>query len=1848
MALPVWQSLDSIVGTMAINFVSRLDQADIVPGLEDLKAGSPFLAIFQAVGQSRMRDQQQNMEVLDANDIDSPEADLDRIGAKEQIPRLGQTFSRGTVDIGDDSFQKVSSKLYHGTPAPIPGTTVLYVVDASSFPSTGQLYIGRGTTNFEGPLSYTARTNLGPNWSITLSSGTTNFHALTEVVSLAQGGDRTVAAGQVVRTPAGGNASPVTFATVQTIVVPDGEVLFQGVTVVCQNPGAVGNVPKGAIKDVVAPAFTGMTVTNPLAIQNGRDTESDVDYRARIKAIKAGRMLGTRTAVETFATGVGSPDENSVVSTATLVRRRLYPTLLTIDDGSGYEEKTEGINYEVLVDSANGGETTFQLTYGRPVAKASVMTILTAPYSIEAGSILAVLVGGERFEHSFITDDFRNIGNATAFEVVASINADANLSFSARTANGGSQVVIFAKAETNDDVQVTTPFSGVDANTFLNFPTGRYDTLRLYKNDRLLQKDGLAAILTSQAQGSWSAMSSGETLIISLDGTTAITYTINDVDFVNAGTGFNTVAAQNSLNAWAAVFNAKLPGITTTVNGSFLEMTSNKGLSASASIVLDPTSTLVVKGMFSATGLSATGRDFDYVLDRNVGQVELTEPLQAEDRLTAGTPFTRAYIESGELAASVTIAAGDANLWFFVDGDAATIPTGLNGSVRLAPTTTAGDPNVKITAQDAVTFLAVNGVFSGLKVGDWYIQTATGAPLGVAGAWRISEVDTLGSWFKVEIPWASYTLTNSTGTVFGYTAFARAAPEIQRVTIPAGSYTPAQLAAAATPIGASYSVVDSRIRLATDTFDVTGDIALVAQDTNALQLQLPLGLVVNNEPHTASVECEDGEVGTPNFNVRGVSTYAGSTLTATGALLPDYKQGLIDQILFVRPLLSGVINSRFSTLNGIHLPVKAITSTSSFDVTLPTNTVITNAAFTNAEDYLVGCSLYRFGPQSLLNVTMNQDPVGAGFSVPVYRRLIADPTVPYGTTLRLKDQDLLTGGLPSTLDKAFGQPNFNFANFALHAHARGITHPADSSKKILWRKNDYVGSMVDAYVQYGLPAAPATGVALSQTEPTGTVVISLPSGAARAVTLTPGSIVRHVNAQDAVISAYGISSITRAGGNTVTATLTAPFGITPGTGMATNDVVEVNITSANFTSGPKTITATGASTITWVEAGANVTEAPTGAWVAWATSPVDFTAVQVNDVTSGWVGYFDVSGTAVAQIKTVAQYGVQFWTDIATTDANETIATASDFVFYPISSTTSGTTANLTATLLVSQVNALSGIVSGTVLGTGSGIISQSYPTDSAARALLADGILQILSSSWNGVAGNYTLTLKWAPSADLTATPNDYANETFRLVPTTVKNVVDFLGTPAVTGLGLGGSVLARTGHHLAEHVQISSTTLGSDGAVQVTGGNANDLRLSVVGPASAVSGFLKVPVRTTTDLATLPTMDWALIHTSQTIAKTLNWAAASTIQFFTTNSKVVVSGAGATAWAHTAATITSGRWYVEKQGRFVAYTVQGAGGQLASLGAGNWVVLAGGTASLANLGTFRVIQTMGNTFWVENPDFVTEDVTIGTARFYTYDSVMPGDIFSVGTNAFGNQGLWVVSANDDGNGNDTGTFYVTGVLTNSGPTAFSTDLSFFKVLPSTPTTSFGRIRCAITELTDPTITNLYLDYIDTTRPELVGSSTGAKVQSLDRLEFSTDIVTGQDGYVHDIGLIAAVNQVIYGDESDPETYPGVVSAGDDIFIGPPLIRRVFISVAVREVSGSNTTPGVQAAIAKIINSAGGKPVPISSYIAEAQAVPGVVSIIPLDPVPVEGADTIPVQPGERASILDIDNDIQVNIIGQ
>lgn len=720
---PTPRSLPQTLGDMFDAFLSN-------QGIRSLRAGNPIVSLLEAAAQSDVRNSQDTFMLLASVDLDNATGlALAHIGLSEGLPKIQVSPATGLVTIADTSFTKISTKLFQGLAAPIVGTITLNVVDASSFPSTGSVYLGRGTVNYEGPIPYTATTNIGDHWQLTLSVGTTKFHNTFETCVLAQGGNRVIGANTIVSTPQANVSNAISFQTLFQLQLADGETSLPNVAVVAQTPGIIGNAIAGSISVFSSPPFSGAAVTNPSPFTNGQETESDDDYRDRIRAVRASRQLGTTLAIETAVTGITAPDENKRVNSAKLVKKFGFAATLYIDDGTGYEEVTAPVPLEFLMDSAIGGEPQFETTQ-RPVARAYALTTNVAPFVLRATDQLSVRVGGVIYTHAFNTADFQTISNASAFEVVASINSDPGVAFVARTVASGTQVAIFANVDTNEDIEVLEVDDSTDANDGLGFPLGRNFTMQLFKNDRLLTKDGIVATYSSQAFATWSPVTGSQTLTVSVDNTPDITYTFIDQDFIDAGTGFPALS-RATLAAWALVINAKIPGLTATINNGRLVLTSNAGPTARAAISIS-SGTLVDAHFFAAGG--AVGAASDYTLDRNEGQISLSTALAAGDQLSAGTTATRAFIQSGPIG---TVAVGSpAKLWFVADGAAQLVQTGFASTVPIA---IAVD-----TIHDwghLLSLTAGSNIFSNVTDGDWIVLWDSNLPAALQGVFRVASAD---------------------------------------------------------------------------------------------------------------------------------------------------------------------------------------------------------------------------------------------------------------------------------------------------------------------------------------------------------------------------------------------------------------------------------------------------------------------------------------------------------------------------------------------------------------------------------------------------------------------------------------------------------------------------------------------------------------------------------------------------------------------------------------------------------------------------------------------------------------------------------------------------------------------------------------------------------------------------------------------------------------------------------------------------------------------------------------------------------------------------------------------------
>jgi len=728
--IPVPRSYNQIVGDLVDSFRARV-------GVKNLRVGGGILSMLEGSARSDLRSSQDVFGLLNATSLDnSTGTALDRKGKDEQCPRLQQSAASGTVIISDSSFTKVATSLFQGGSAPIVGSTVLSLVDATLFPATGSVYVGRGTTNYEGPIAYTSKANVGTHWTLTLATGTTSFHNTTETIVLAQGGNRTVGPGNVCQTPQANVAAAVQFRTLYAVTISDGETFVTGVTVVSQLKGTVGNVLANSIVQFVQPPFAGATVTNPLPFSNGVDTELDDPYRERIRAVAESRQTGTTLALTNSVIGITSTDENKRVASSSIVRRGSTSTLY-VDDGTGYEEQTASVAIEILIDSAAGGEQDISISQ-RPVAKAFCLTQNSAPFALSQGAVLSVNVAGTTSVHVFDSSGFASIGNASAYEVVASINANPQLTFQARTLDG-SQVVVFAKADTNEDVEVIAG-AGTDANAALLFPPNVVYTVQLYKNDRLLTKDGTVASVAGLAFSEWNIISGTQTLILSVDGTPSITLTFSGQSFIDAATGFTSMG-RNSVDAWVSVINAAVPGITASNGNGRIVLTSNSGASNKSAVSILNGSTLVTNKLFSV--VSAQGSASDFVLNRNASQITLTSALSAGDRLSLGSLNTRAFAQSNVIP--LTTLSSVAKMWFVVDGDAQIVTTGINSATSISVSVAAMHDwghTLKLLASAGTPFVNI-------QAGDWLVLWDPALDTSLQGSFRVVSV-TAGNALVVE------------------------------------------------------------------------------------------------------------------------------------------------------------------------------------------------------------------------------------------------------------------------------------------------------------------------------------------------------------------------------------------------------------------------------------------------------------------------------------------------------------------------------------------------------------------------------------------------------------------------------------------------------------------------------------------------------------------------------------------------------------------------------------------------------------------------------------------------------------------------------------------------------------------------------------------------------------------------------------------------------------------------------------------------------------------------------------------------------------------------------------------
>jgi uncharacterized phage protein gp47/JayE len=1427
--LPTPLSYEQILGNMLSTYASKL-------GINDSNVGSANTSFFETVALSTARSSGDVFQILRDFSVDRATGlALQRLAQENEVIPITAKPATGLVNVIDISFNKIATKIYAGVNPPNIGSTLIPVGDASEFPSSGSVYIGRGTPNIEGPIAYggvstaltgntginspvisgipstanllpgftifgsmipagaiiesvdsptqitisldatmtvvgasltyqTPPVQVGNYWVITLNAATIKFHNLSEAVILAQGGNRNIGVNTIVIAPSVGINPSIQYTVTTAAVILDGETTVTGVPVSAVLPGTAGNCPIGAITQFASAPFAGATVTNPLPFTSGLDNETDNQLRTRIKNKLASTGLGTATAVKAAVIGAMPSDENVTVVSDSLIQTAAGATLY-IDDGTGYEEKSAGVGLESIVDSALGGEYLFQLVTGgrqAPVAKAFLQSTLPSPFDLIGTDTLAVVVGGQTYQHVFQTSDFRSPGSATAYEVTASINGDVLLGFEATTAGGGTYVVIRSKTEGNDNIQITTPTtSGRDASVQMGFPASQSQTLRLYKNEIPLSEDGNTATVFTQDQALWSStITTGDTLILAVDNTASITYTITDADFIATGL-YTTATNADSLESWVEVFNAKLTGVTAEVVGQQISITSNLNTSNRAAIAIDPSSTLVSKGMFSVlTGLTSQGAASDYTLDRNTAQIDLVVPLLKGDKLAAGSINTEARIQSAAISSGSVIFAVTAYFWALIDNPGTIIPTGVVSNSLLSVSTPSANI-VRYTSNAASAFLNV-------QPGDYVIIWSTEIPVTDRLEGRVYAI-TATTLDILVTPTEYASIVPVSGALFsqGFVVL-RSTKAPQKFELAAGTSTLDAIAQSlqTQTDSLNFSVLNEEFLVINSSAqDINDSLMIVTADVQAAFLTLPIGkLAKSNQSLVAYYDSQEFAGQMPLFVHSGFAT-------GTSAMPPDsYITSFVSDI--------SLANLDPNDLICILQPYGVIPDAQPFGeivqedsvagttITIANNPIIRRLR--SVDRFFVAAPL-DFGIKDSMVVVLDGNLSTETFEIPLHRTATTNSTLAINSSnFNAYDSD---AGPSASFPADFGS-SFNFANYKASMQAKKVLKPSPSQTALLYRSIMWGSSGEEISVAYVYPSVANEAIGSTVVVNSNvTININLASGAPITstidgstewnITITPNTPSAGIDQVTYTWNSIGTPpGITLSGGEYVNISTQTEFNV------ANTGIFRIS-TQAGFTPTSTSFTV----------------QMPHGVAVAQSN---------VATLVPGAINFYHNSPTTAAQINTYIN-------------------------------------ANLSTYLTTTIVND-----GGT---TGAGVIVFSTYEDSGftiQSAQLLDGINWIASSNISS-SPQFTLKIPLSLPSDVGYAFNN--GEKIILTPTTMEQVKQFISILAVSGFSTEGTVeIAERGSRL----ELATGTIGSVGAIQVIGGLANSYQVPILDSASRINNSL------------------------------------------------------------------------------------------------------------------------------------------------------------------------------------------------------------------------------------------------------------------------------------------------------------------------------------------------------------------------------------------------------------------------
>jgi len=527
-----------------------------VTPFSDVNFGSVWTSMLEAAAQEDDEQYFHMLDIIRGFSLDTTTgSDLDDRALEYGLTRLTAESATTFVTLGDTAITKVSTGVYSGLAGPAAGTLAINGDSSTGFPASGSIVIGRTTPNVE-TVPYTSITPSANYVTFNLGAGLAFDHGTDESIVLAQGGDRLVSGGTVVYVPNSDINPKIDFSTDADATILNGEEVVTNVPVTASIAGASSNVPVGSIQEFDSLPFSTATVTNPQRVTNGRDIETDQELRDRIKDTIQSLSRGTGRSIITGVLGLVSEEENKRVVSASLIEPTLPADVvkLFLDDGTGFIPTFTNVGFEEVVAAATGGEKFLKIN-NVPIVKAFVETQNEEPFTLVGGESIFVDIGGAVETVIFEGTDFQAPGAATAQEVLTRINSVASL-FEARVSSGGSKLRIFARANSEEEIQVT----GGTANTALNFPTDKKFTTKAYlERDfaiSLLSKDGRTASIEAGNTENYDLSGEIQNLMFVLDGKVK-----NPINIFFNPTSFVTPASV-AADAICPIIDAQAPGLT--------------------------------------------------------------------------------------------------------------------------------------------------------------------------------------------------------------------------------------------------------------------------------------------------------------------------------------------------------------------------------------------------------------------------------------------------------------------------------------------------------------------------------------------------------------------------------------------------------------------------------------------------------------------------------------------------------------------------------------------------------------------------------------------------------------------------------------------------------------------------------------------------------------------------------------------------------------------------------------------------------------------------------------------------------------------------------------------------------------------------------------------------------------------------------------------------------------------------------------------------------------------------------------------------------------------------------------